>query len=409
MPQRIPAEARAWLAVALWSLSIFGAVPLARAIQAFVDAHFGRALFGWTVIAAVAAGALAAGASVARRRRSLRELAPHLAWLAAVAAVFTAYTVALWRNPEEALHFVQYGVLGILLHLALRHRLRDAGIYVAAAALGAVVGILDETLQWLVPQRFWALRDVWLNFFACALVQVGIALGIRPEGIRGAPGPESARWIARSLALALLLLGASLLNTPDRIRTYAHHLPGADVMLEYGHRHDDPEIGRWRSRFTPEELRRIDAERADEAAAILDRHPDDEAYESFLELYTPVTDPFLHEARVHLFRRDRHLALAAEKREGSRGQRERLTVAWREQLILERHFGETLRRSRFALGPEARAHLAAAQLPELAYESAVSRELVTAVGEGSVLLALALGLLLLFSVDRRYGASEGTA
>lgn len=404
-------ERRGWLAVALWSLGIFAVIPLAREIQALVGASVGRSAFGFFVIASVAVGTGAAILSVARRRDALPASRAATVWLLGVAAVFVGYTVALWKNPEEALHFVQYGVLGALLHRVLRCRLRDSGIYLAAGALGAAVGVVDEAIQWLTPRRFWGLRDVWLNFMAGALVQLAIAKGIRPAGIHGPPGPRSVRWLAGSASLTLLLLGVSLLNTPDRMRSYGR-LPGlafvverGSVMLEYGHLYEDPEIGRFRSRFAPDALRATDASRAAEAASVIDRHRSDEAYAAFLERYTPVSDPFLHEARVHLFRRDRYRALAEERPPGSRAHRERLSVAYRENRILEKYFPETLRRSSYAYAPQERARLEAAQLAEADYESAVSRELVTAVGERGVAAALGLAFLALFALAARYGRS----
>jgi VanZ family protein len=404
---RAARERRAWIAVVAWTLLIFATIPLARAIQTFVRGHFGKATFGWVVLAVVLASTGAAVAWLVRRRHARPAFGRRVAWLAAVAGVFAAYTVVLWENPEEALHFVQYGVLGVLLHRALAYRLHDAGIYVVATALGAAAGIVDEAIQWLTPRRLWALRDVWLNTFSVALAQVAIALGIRPAGIRGRPGPRSVRWLCRSTALAVLLLGASLLNTPERIRAYTERVPALSflrttegVMLEYGHLHHDPEIGRFRSRFTLEELRRIDAARAAEAAEILDRHPGDAGYETFLERYTPITDPFLHELRVHLFRRDRYLERASGN---PREPRIPLDVAYREQRILEEYFGETFRRSRQQLAPELRERLAAAYRPDVPYDSAVSRDLVTRVGEGTIATILLVVLLALAAADRRFG------
>ena len=68
-------------------------------------------------------------------------------WLISIATVFIIYTLQLRRNPEEAMHFVQYGVLSILIYRALSHRITDYGIYFVALLLTITVGILDEALQ----------------------------------------------------------------------------------------------------------------------------------------------------------------------------------------------------------------------------------------------------------------------
>ena len=62
-------------------------------------------------------------------------------------AVFVAATIALWRNPEEAMHFVQYAGLGLLLHRALSYRIGDSSIYVVGVLIGTTIGCLDETEQ----------------------------------------------------------------------------------------------------------------------------------------------------------------------------------------------------------------------------------------------------------------------
>ncbi len=333
MFEQPPAEREwvSWLMTALWSLLIFATIPVARAIQAVVVDTWGQQLFLYAVLIVIVAAAAAAF-------RHLYRLGPMLpirvAMLAGVAVLFAVYTFTLRRNAVEAVHFVEYGVLGVLAYRALTHRMRDAGIYLAAALVGGIVGIMDEAIQWATPGRVWDLMDIWRNFFATALVLVGIAGGIRPPLIVGPPSPASVRRICRIAALAVLLLGASLLNVPARIAWYSDRVPGlgflresSGVMLEYGHLYMDPEIGRFRSRFAPDELRRMDAERGAEAGRILARFPED-AYKDFLARYTPITDPFVHEARVHLFARDRWVSNAELVPEDERSYRYGLTVGY---------------------------------------------------------------------------------
>lgn len=400
-------ETRDWGFVAAWSLLIFAAIPLARTIQGSVRESLGAASFGWLVVVSAAVAALATARALRRAERGLSRA--QLLWLLATAGVLIGYTAALWGNPEEAVHLLQYGVLGFLLHRALAHRLTDHGIYPVAAALGACIGIVDELIQWITPSRFWGLRDVWLNFFACAVVQFGIAFGVRPAGITGPPGPRSIRWLCRASAGAVLLLGLSFLNTPPVIQWYATRVPGLGflagnetVMLEYGYLHSNPAGGRFRSRFSLEELRALDRERAAEASALLDRYRSDTAYSDFLDVYTPITDPFLHEARVHLFRRDRYLQRAADASE-ERYRRRALSVVYHENLILEAFFPETLRGSSYLFGAEQAQRVSEGFLPDWPYDSAVSRKVLTGVGEREVLVIVLLILLALFLADRRFG------
>ena len=408
MFERPPTEREwvSWLMMVLWSLLIFATIPVARAIQAVVVDAWGQQFFLYVTLIAIAA---AAGVTF-RHLYRLGPISPmRLVLLAGVAVIFAAYTFTLRHNAVEAMHFVEYGVLGVLAYRALAHRMRDAGIYLAAALVGGIVGIMDEAIQWATPGRVWDLSDIWRNFFATALVLVGIAGGIRPPLIVGPPSPASVRRICRIAALAVLLLGASLFNVPTRIEWYSDKVPGlgflresSGVMLEYGHLYVDPEIGRFRSRFAPDALQRIDAERGAEAGRILARFPED-AYRDFLARYTPITDPFVHEAGVHLFVRDRWVSNAELHPEPERAYRYGLTVGYRENRILEKYFPNALRHSGSKLAPERRAYLAAKQFPKERYESRVSKDVVTRVGEQSLLIGWLGTLVLLLAVHHAAG------
>jgi hypothetical protein len=398
-------ELVSWLAVALGSGLVFATVPLARWVEAFVVSHFGRDLF----LAGVLVAVLAAGAAAAAALRRARALGRRRAlWLAGVVATYAAASVALRDNAEEAVHFVEYGVLGVLAFRALGHRLRDASIYVAAALVGGMIGLVDEALQWLVPRRVWDLRDLVLNLGGASGVQVALAFGLRPDWVEPRFRAAGVRRLCGIAALALALLGLSLLNTPARIAWLGANVPGlsflldaGDVMLEYGHLYDEPGVGRFRSRFARDELAALDAARAPEAGAAL-AGSDDADYEGFLVRHSPVTDPFLHEARVHLFRRDRYLETGdRHAREGDNAWARRdWTVAFREDRILALHFGRTLAASGRELAPEVAARLAAQQLAREGYESPVGRGLVTRVAEREVGIALAAGFAALAAAGR---------
>ncbi|MEE8055275.1 MAG: VanZ family protein [Gammaproteobacteria bacterium] len=413
MLERPPPEKEwvSWSFVALWSLIIFVTIPLARIIQGFVEEQWGRDTFTYLVIGVTLVAATAAVGYL----KHVRAASPiNYIWLFLVSAVFISYTIQLRKAPEEAMHFVQYGVLGVLSYRALCHRIRDVSIYFAAAIIGAIVGMVDETIQWITPSRYWGLRDIWLNFFAASLSQVAIAKGLNPTVISGPPVASSVRLLCRLSAVALLLLGVSLVNTPARIAWYADRIPileflqtNRSVMAEYGYLYVDPVIGTFRSRFSPLELGAVDADRGTEAARILDRFRGDRAtYLRFLEKYTAANDPFVHEARVHLFRRDRYFEKSEKVKHNIERYRDYLTVAFRENQIMEKYFKNTLHHSTYVLPPEQVAYLREHLLPDHDYESPVSRSLFTRIREGQLIGALALALLGLLVVDRYYGKEK---
>ena len=222
---------------------------------------------------------------------------------------------------------------------------------------------------------------------------------------------------------AVVLLGFSMLNTPELIGWYADRFPrlrflktNKSVMTEYGHLYIDPDIGRFRSRFSPSELRNSDRVRAKEAAEILDRYQSRDEYKEFLKIYTPVTDPFVHEARVHLFRRDIHFRKSKKRMDNQEGNQKayslHLTIAFRENQIMEKFFRNTLHNSAYVWSAEKLALAEKYLMHDKKYESRVSKNLITRVSEGQVgsfLVFLIIGLALLnfyFGRSKSNGSSS---
>lgn len=66
--------------------------------------------------------------------------------------------------PIERLHFIQYGLLGWLIFYSLpRTKMINGFLF------GLSVGVLDEVLQGILPQRVFDVRDVWMNGMAVLL------------------------------------------------------------------------------------------------------------------------------------------------------------------------------------------------------------------------------------------------
>jgi hypothetical protein len=379
-----------WLYVVIWSLTIFVTIPLARAIQQYISENWGRELFTYVVLVNIAIAFIVAIYCVIKHRTA--SLGSY-SWLLALAAIFVGYTIKLGqRSPEEAIHFIQYGVLGVFVYRALTHRLQDVSIYFAAAIICAIIGTIDEIIQWLTPKRYWGIKDIWLNFFASSLVQIAIAKGLKPKFIFSIPNRANLRLLCRFVFVVVVLLGACFLNTPQRIAWYAGRIPlleflieNESVMLEYGYLYDDPDIGIFRSRLPLAHLKQSDQERANEAAEILDLYQDDSKYQEFLRIFTPVSDPFLHEVRVHLFRRDRNFANSTLNKDNPIKHAKHLTIAFRENQIVERYFPNTLLQSAYVWSQDeftlAEEHL----LRNEVYVSGVSRRLITRISEDQVI------------------------
>jgi hypothetical protein len=391
-----------WLYVAVWTLCLFSIIPMARLIEQYVYQTWGRDLFTYGVISVIITALAVTVFYVYRIQLGSRT---RYFWLIAVAGIFFFYTLVLGkRNPVESVHFILFGVLGGLVYRALTHRLKDSSIFFAGAIICGCIGITDEFVQWMTPLRIWDITDIGLNLLSAALVQVAIAKGLRPAFILRGISRKNMRFMCSLTIAAAAVLGGSLLMTPPRIVWISERIGFLEflkyndsVMLEYGYLYEDPEAGVFRSRFMPHELKQIDRIRGVEAAKILNKFQDEKSYPLFLRVYTPITDPFVHEARVHLFRRDRHFDRALKFKKYRKMHAKFLTVALHENLIMEKFFYNTLKHSNYIWTEEQSALARQHFLQNDFYDSKVSRGLITWVKEQQVagfFIVLILGLLL---------------
>lgn len=170
-------------------------------------------------------------------------------------------------------------------------------------------------------------------------------------------------------------------------------------MSEFGYRHADADFGEFYSRLSLRELSENDENRAEEAAKVLDDYSGDDRYQGFLRQYPSHKDPFIHEMRVHLFRRDRYINRALEE-ENEKSRREYLMVARAEHLIVSKYFTRTLSSSSYRLGPAVRDLLKQFERQTADYRSAVDRHLVTRISEQQLWVTVFIILFLLAGVHR---------
>ncbi len=337
----------AWAWVVGWALLIYASIPVARAILNWTERNWGSGSLRWISIGLILLAAAWTLRHIYRRMRGMPW--SRLGAVIALTGVFLYAALDMMETPAEAVHFVEYGVLGLLVFRALAFRARDPLVYVNAALICALVSVVDEAAQWLTPGRFWDLRDLAHNSLASVLALAALAGGFRPAYIRPPIAPSSARLAAALTAALALSLGLCAANTPaaaarwaERVPAIAFLLDNEHAMSEYGYRFDDPDIGRFYSRFDAETIRAIDRVRAEEVGPILRRYSTEDTFTNFLRRYTPARDAFAHEAMVRLNRRNHYFGVLPKYRFEPHWYAFHATVAWRENQILERYFSNTL-------------------------------------------------------------------
>jgi len=398
---------RRWIPVVLWVTVIYTTIGFVRVLREWYVERWDPVLIAWSVAGILV---VAAGTTVSVLRRRALVLRPGaMLWLAVVTLVLVLWTFSLRRSPEEAVHFLEYGILAILLHRALRPTIPDAFVFIAGALAGALIGTMDEVIQWFSPNRFWDWRDIVLNAGAGAFIQFALCRILPPH--TGETPSRSKRVVVRLMVGQLLLLSICLANTPQRVARYAPGLPGFEhltspenPMAEYGHLLRVTGLGSFKSRLDLSELDRQDRHGASEVAALVDEAR--RRYGVFLKTWPAGEDPFTYEMRVHLFSRDRNLAKARERGFNGGTAFDQLTTSWHENRILENFFGRSLGQSSYSWPPELRQQLDLQRDPDSIFRSAVGSHLICFSSEKTLRLVLLALMAICVITDIRLHFSD---
>lgn len=235
------------LAVALAvSTALVLSAPFVGQARGFLRSAFpGR--FVLVVGGLIGAGAIAVIMAALRRIQSRRVARLGGVGLAFATAALYAFATAgdnAESNVVELFHFLQYGLITFLFYRAWRP-VADAASLLLPLLAALIVGMAEEGLQWFIPNRVGELRDVLLNLVAIATGLLFSVAVLPPVGWRWGLSARS-RGSAGTLSAAAIVALAAFVQT-----------------VHLGHVIADPEIGRFDSRWTVEELLRLQDERAD--------------------------------------------------------------------------------------------------------------------------------------------------
>ena len=168
-------ERRLWL----WTLAVVAAIystlGLARTLADAVrdDGLFGVGLFVLGLL-------LVLGTIVTEGLRTR----PGGVEIGVALGVVAAYLLVLVRMaiPTERSHLIEYGVVAVFIHEALKERVRRGRSVPQPAVLAvlatSLVGALDECIQAFLPGRVFDSFDIMFNVLAGVMaVAAGVALG----------------------------------------------------------------------------------------------------------------------------------------------------------------------------------------------------------------------------------------
>ena len=363
---------------------------MGRRIQIFVTNNWGRELFGYFVLIVLSIGAIYLFYYLIFELK-IRNPSRYI-WLFVITGLYIYFTLKLWKIPEEAIHFLEYGLLGFFLFKALSHNIKDKSIFFTATLFALFIGTFDEIFQWIIPERYWDFRDVGLNGLSGGLFQLAIWKVMRPKFISEKFSAKSLKIFTSIFVGCFIILGLCVSNTPNRVYNYTTQIPflsflqKEEAMSEFGYKHTDQEIGTFYSRLSPRKLHKTDNQKGEEYAQILNESIDKD-YKQFIREYSPTTAPFMHEIRVHIFRRDRYFN-KGEKTSNMGERKESYFTAYKENLILKKYFTRSIKNSVYWWSKERVEEVKTLIEEDKPYESPVSSNLSTSFSEKTAWTAI---------------------
>ncbi|MDE2868765.1 MAG: VanZ family protein [Chloroflexota bacterium] len=158
-------ERRLWL----WTLAVVAAIystlglagTMARTLREFgvLDAST------WVLIAM-----FLVGMTILTQGLQVRPGGVEIAVMLGVAAAYVLLVLRSTASPAERTHLMEYGVVGVFIYEALVERVRQGQRVplppVIAVLVTAALGVVDEGIQWLLPDRVFDPVDMLFNLLA---------------------------------------------------------------------------------------------------------------------------------------------------------------------------------------------------------------------------------------------------
>ncbi len=170
-------EWKAWAAVAAYTVLLYGTLTVLYDLYIAVYGRLGEVEMSQSINRAfLVAGLALLGFIVLGLPRTVRSYLVFGLICLAVAACLQVIT-----TPAKRLHLFQYGPLTLLVFDAVRFRVASRFRYIWTIVIVSVIGLGDETLQWILPNRHFGIPDLLTNTTAGLLTLVFIAFVLGEE------------------------------------------------------------------------------------------------------------------------------------------------------------------------------------------------------------------------------------
>ena len=158
------------IALALVLFAIYATLGVIRVLTNYLRDH------GLMRVTIVIAFAIAAVLFLSLIFRDPRNRTPRAIVALLITAVAYALVIYPMESPEEKIHFIEYGVVAFLAHLASPREWSSRKRFIACALFVTATGWIDEGIQGWLPSRYYDPRDVAFNAAAGLMALIAIAI-----------------------------------------------------------------------------------------------------------------------------------------------------------------------------------------------------------------------------------------
>ena len=163
-----------WALVSAYTLLL----PYAISIYNVIEKHFSSRIAGKVPLVIILIFGIVYIVSVIKMKKGIRS------WLFLLPCTIIVYVfMVLEPNPNKHVHIPEYIVMAWLLFEALSLDYKGKGMLVLVFICSSLLGIVDELLQGVHPQRFYGWQDMVMNSAATVIGILTLAgLRTRPAG-----------------------------------------------------------------------------------------------------------------------------------------------------------------------------------------------------------------------------------
>ena len=170
-------EKTAWISLAVYTTLLYSTLTLTNDLYRATFDRLGKSTVSQGIYAIASLIALALLIFMWLRL----PRTPSTYATAGIISLLIYYAMSIEYIPANRIHFFQYCPLAILGLEALRFRVPDRNVYLWTFLLVSLIGVGDELLQGLLPDRHFDTKDVVLNSLAGLLALAFVGFAVREE------------------------------------------------------------------------------------------------------------------------------------------------------------------------------------------------------------------------------------